>query len=130
MVEPVNNGWQLSCVLASLMLAVAIGPVNANEALQDPTRPSTATGAVVGAGAVASSGPVLQSVLISSGRRVAVISGQTVRTGDKVGDARVVKITETEVLLDDGKDVKTLKLYPGIGKRISRVAGPVKAAER
>ncbi len=62
-------------------------------------------------------GPVLQSVLISRGRKVAVISGQAVQVGDSVGDARVARISEGEaVLIRDGQS-QTLKLFPGLEKR-------------
>ncbi len=104
-------GSCLACLLG--LAAQAATPEN----LPDPTRPPAALGEA-GATAVAS-GPVLQSVLISPGRRVAVISGQTVQVGDKVGDARVARITEGEaVLVRDGKS-QTLKLFPGLEKRRS-----------
>ncbi len=101
-----------------LLLMLAATPVGASEILRDPTRPP-ATFEPVPEGTVSApaSGPVLQSVLISSGRRVAIISGQTVSLGEKFGEARVVKITESEVLLRSGTALQTLKLFPGIEKR-------------
>ena len=65
----------------------------------------------------ASSGPVLQSVLISSTRRIATINGQAFKPGDKFGEARVVKITETEVVLRNGQEMQTLKLFPQVEKQ-------------
>jgi MSHA biogenesis protein MshK len=59
----------------------------------------------------------LQSVLISPKRKVAVINGDTVQVGDRVGDARVVRIVEGEVVLARGGQWQTLKLFPGIEKR-------------
>jgi MSHA biogenesis protein MshK len=44
---------------------------------------------------------------------VAVISGQTVRLGGKVGDAVLVRIGQGEVVLRRGKALETLRLYPG-----------------
>jgi MSHA biogenesis protein MshK len=89
------------------------------EDLVDPTRPPATLGQVVDGDASASVAgrPVLQSVMISPGRRMAMISGRMVRIGDKVGEARVTKISETEVVLRNGKELETLKLFPGIEKR-------------
>lgn len=81
----------------------------------DPTRPPAAALLDTGPAGVAAApaGPVLQSVLISlrdGGRRVAVISGQTVRQGERFGDAVLVRMTQTEVVLRRGRELQTLKL--------------------
>jgi len=96
------------------------------QALADPTRPPGASSAEAGGQGVAT-GPVLQSILVSSRRAEAIISGHTVKAGDKVGDAKVVKITETEVVLREGRDVQVLKLFPNIEKQpaTSRVGSKV-----
>ena len=49
--------------------------------------------------------------------KLAVIDGQVVPLGGAVGEARVVRITETEVLLKTGEETETLKLYPGVDKQ-------------
>lgn len=86
--------------------------------LPDPTRPPAVMDARPEPTAgVQAGGPVLQSVLISPTRKAAIISGRTVALGEKFGDARVVKITETEVVLRNGKEMQTLKLFPEIEKR-------------
>lgn len=101
-----------------LLLMLAATPVSLAQTLLDPTRPPAALEpAKEETVSAPASAPVLQSVLISSGRRVAIISGQTVSLGEKFGEARVVKITESEVLLRSGTDLQTLKLFPGIEKR-------------
>ena len=76
-----------------------------------------------GAATSASSEPVLQSVFISPTRRAAIISGQTVKLGEKFNGATLVKITESEVVLRNGGELQTLKLFPGIGKRLTSVHG-------
>ncbi|MEG2029727.1 MAG: MSHA biogenesis protein MshK [Janthinobacterium sp.] len=87
------------------------------QSVDDPTRPPAALAAPVSVSAVPAtpSQPQLQSVLISSkpgGRRVAVINGQVVRPGGRVGEAVVVEIQETAVVLRKGKSLHTYKLYP------------------
>lgn len=102
-----------------LLLMFAAAPVGFAESFADPTRPPASLGLAQEGISAAASAPVLQSVLISPGRMVAIISGKTVSIGEKFGEARVVKITETEVQLRDGTNVQTLKLFPGIEKRLT-----------
>lgn len=92
-----------------------------SQGLVDPTRPPASLAGKPGDEVPAAM--QLQSVLISSGRRIAVINGTTVALGGMVGEARVVKITETEVVLKNGGETEVLKMYPGIDKRtVKRVA--------
>lgn len=99
-----------------LVLACSLSSVVYAENFRDPTRPPTSFDGGYQSGADSSSGPQLQSILVSPDRRVATISGRTLRVGDKVGDARVEKILETEVVLRSGSSVQTLKLFPEVEK--------------
>lgn len=88
--------------------------------LPDPTRPPAALYTAPGSSAhAAPSGPVLQSVFISGKNKLAIINGQTLKLGDKLGEAQLVKIAETEVVLREGKNLQTLKLFPGVEKHSS-----------
>jgi hypothetical protein len=60
---------------------------------------------------------VLQSVLIHPDMRSAIISGEHVMLGQKVAGQRLVKVAETEVVLLNGAERRTLKLFPGVDKR-------------
>lgn len=53
----------------------------------------------------------LQSILKRQDSFTAVISGQSYREGDSVGDHRIVKINPKDVVLDDGRQTMTLKMY-------------------
>ena len=109
------------------LLGIASSFVHA-ENLRDPTRPPASFGAPPAEGiAPRSPTPKLQSVLIGPGRAIAVISGQTVKVGDSVDGAKVVAIREGEVVLRTGKDLQTLKLFPGIEKRLLVNRAPAKA---
>jgi MSHA biogenesis protein MshK len=121
MVKPVNAGfWRfLGAVYCFWAMTVPAGAEN----LPDPTQPAT-PGSVTSGGAVVSSGPVLQSVMISTGRRVAVISGQAVKLGEKYGDLQVIRITESEVVLQGEGGTQTLRLYPGVEKKLTSRAEP------
>ena len=101
--------WALGIVLA-LMPAVALA-----QAMSDPTRPPT--GYAEADAGTAASGLVLQSVMISPTLKAVIINGEMVKLGGKFGSARLVKITESEVVLKDGEESQVLKLYPGVEKR-------------
>jgi MSHA biogenesis protein MshK len=121
LMKSVRQGM-VQCVvqLGACLCVFALMPVAHAEALQDPTRPPAALDRAAESGTGAAvTGPVLQSVLISPRRTMATISGRTVKVGDKVGEARVIRISETEVVLRNGRDLETLKLFPGIEKRRS-----------
>ena len=84
------------------------------QGLPDPTRPPSAS---VSDPAPSGESSRLQSVLISPGRKLAVIDGRTVMLGGRVGDARVVAIAPAQVTLQRGGAYQTLKLHPGIEKK-------------
>ena len=116
MVEALNRAGGVVTTLGFMLAALLASASAGAENLVDPTRPPAAPS---GAVSVATAELVLQSVLISPGRMIAIINGQTVKLGDTFGDAKVVKISESEVVLRDGNNVQTLKLFPGIEKRLS-----------
>ena len=64
----------------------------------------------------------VQSILISEGRKVAVIDGQTVPLGGRYGDATLVKIGVAEVTLKRGAQFETLYMFAGLGKGPDRRA--------
>jgi MSHA biogenesis protein MshK len=102
----------LYCGMTAMVVAMAGAQA---QALTDPTRPPSALPASPGA-QEETTGPQLQSILLSSGRKVAVINGVMVPLGGMVGEARVVRITETQVVLKKGAETEVLKMYPGIDK--------------
>lgn len=120
MVKPVNSSMSrnvLRCLCAMLMVIGAGAAYG--EQLVDPTRPPDAVGVAQGSTQGGTSAPVLQSVLISPHRRLAIIDGKTVKLGDKFGALRLVSVTETEVVLQSGTSRQILKLYPDVQKRIT-----------
>ncbi len=104
------------CLFTFAFCLLPFSSATANEVLRDPTRPPAALYTPDGWGEI-ETGPVLQSVRISQGRYTAVISGETVRVGSRYGEARVIRIRETEVVLKTGDSLQTLKLFPDVEKR-------------
>ena len=86
------------CLIVSFLLACAGSAAAAPFA--DPTRPPSASGA--GGADEAPSGPRLESVLLSPGRRLAVIDGREYRAGDAFGDGRILNIAPTGVAIQRG----------------------------
>ena len=117
MVESMNNSLKKLAIRGGLLSICAVSPFASAQSLSDPTRPPASLGFAQGANLVAS-GPVLQSVFISAGQKLAIISGQKVGLGGRYGDSEVVKITDGEVILLTGKSLRTLKLFPNAEKRM------------
>ena len=108
--------------MAAAAATLSMASVQA-QALTDPTRPPHADPA----GSLQDSavqGTQLQSVLISPTRRLAIINGTMVPLGGMLGESKVVKITETEVVLQKGSETEVLKLFPGVEKQ------PIKKSAR
>lgn len=112
-------------VVFSLSAAHAAGPERARpaaESLGDPTRPPAQIGGAPGMDASkVPAGPVLQSVLISPGRKSAIISGAQVALGEKYGDARLTRLTENEAVLEGPQGTTVLKLAPKVEKKAATV---------
>jgi len=85
------------------------------QVLQDPMQPPAF---VVRPGTDSSEsapfGPILQSTLLSSGRRIAMIDGKPMKIGDRIGGARIVSIDPASVTLRDGRETRVLELFHGI----------------
>lgn len=109
---------------ASLILLLGAALPAGGQELVDPTRPPNAPAPGMQEGAPA--GTQLQSVLIAPGRRIAIVNGKSVALGDVLGESKVVKITETEVVLQKGNETEVLKMFPGVEKQ-SVKRGPSRA---
>jgi len=87
------------------------------QALVDPTRPPADTTGTPGVPAARSVGP-MQTIKTSPGGTMAVVNGQIVKVGDSIGEARVVRISDTAVVLAwPGGVTDTVKLHARVDKR-------------
>ncbi len=110
-----------ACLLAT--------PLGAAETLPDPTRPPPGIDTVLAA--PVGSGPALQAIRIEGRQRSAVIGGETVRVGSRLGEQRVTRIDHDQVVLVGPAGTQTLKLFPQveIKRRDPRVQAPRHVAE-
>ncbi len=107
--------------LAGVLLLLAL--TSQAQALRDPTRPPDVSAMPAAEGKVTEpAGPQLQSVLLSPQRKVAVINGQSVRLGEKYGDTRLVRLTDSAATLRRGRQEQVLHLFSGVGKTYGQPA--------
>jgi MSHA biogenesis protein MshK len=102
---------------AAALVIVAIGwlacAAEAQELpLRDPMRPFVPDSGG-GAGEAAPRGFELSAVFISATRRIAVINGDLVREGDRVGNAQITRIDSQSVRLRRGNEELVLRLNDG-----------------
>jgi len=109
-------------LISLLAMALLSSSALADEA--DPTRPPAAylvNSSQVGGTPVEAVPPGrLTSIVLpkrGGGQARAVIDGQLVRRGEKVGDSTLVRISETEVLLEGPGGKETLYLTPAVTKK-------------
>ncbi|MDO8933505.1 MAG: hypothetical protein Q7U97_14010 [Rhodocyclaceae bacterium] len=107
-------------IVCGLSLLAVMTVVRA-QALTDPTRPpgvvERSPPAVAGTRAESVATTGLQTIIRSrDGKPAAVINGEYVTLGGRVGDARVIRIGEDSVTLQGPAGRETLKLMPGIEK--------------
>lgn len=93
-------------VIVSVLLLLMSSVVISVEQI-DPTRP---LGQVVG-DQPRSTALQLNSILISSGRKIAIINGKEVEVSDSVGGARVSEIHSDRVVVYRQSEKIVLKLY-------------------
>lgn len=109
-----DTAVMIVCGLAMLAMVAAAQA----ESLSDPTRPPAAIeGPVVPAAGTGQAVPEagLQSTILRQGSRpAAMINGEYVELGGRVGEARVVRILEDAVILKTNEGMETLKLMPGV----------------
>lgn len=118
----------LAPTIAFVLAAAVTGTVSA-QALNDPMRPPAAYAEAESGGSEAG-GPVLQSVMISPTLKAAIINGEMVKLGGKFGNAKLVKVSESEVVLKSGDETQVLKMYPGVEKRAKVKAAPKPVSAR
>ena len=102
--------------------ALALPAGSSAQALTDPTRPPLELMSSVAAGAAPRT--PLQSILLSSTRKGAIINGRYVALGGTYGKAKLVRITATEVTLKGDQGLEVLQLYPPMEKASAAPGGP------
>lgn len=123
--------------MLSALLLLAPAPEAIAQTLGDPTRPVTLA-APPAAGAKTPGAPdpeaapqsELKAIWSVGERRYALVDGAVVGTGDRLNGLRVLRITDTQVVLRGPDGPTTLRLDEGIDKRVRTVGAPPAEAPR
>lgn len=104
-------------LLSGVLLAHGAG-VAAQE-LTDPTRPAATLeasepSADAEARAEQNQTQGLRLIIIQKDRRAAIIDGRTIELGGKVGDARLVEVSEGSVVLQGARGKQVMTLFPHV----------------
>ncbi len=125
--------WRHVIMTAGVLAVVSVSQAEENfSGLPDPTRPfvtSTPTSAGVYDRAEAYSGPVLQSTIVSSSRRSAVIDGKRYAIGSKFGAGVIADIQPYEVVLRQAGRDTHMRLLPKLAKNARAEKPPLKSEE-
>ena len=117
----------MKALFLTTVLAATCSAINAQgQIVNDPTRPPP--GIYESETSDAAKGPVLQSVMITSTERSAIIGGERVKLGGKYGEARVIVITANEVVLRSPSGTETLRMYPDVDMKMKQAEVPTPAA--
>jgi MSHA biogenesis protein MshK len=116
--------------LLALLLAVRTG-MGFAQALPDPTRPPAAAEAVATPTAASPAPAGLQTIIRRQGAKpAALINGEYVELGGRIGETRLVKVGEDRVVLEGPSGREELRLAPGVEKKMQAAAEPVPARKK
>jgi MSHA biogenesis protein MshK len=104
---------RIGVIAVALAMAPGWGPCLA-QALSDPMQPPAFASPAAAGEQAWGGGLVLQSTLLSNGRRIAMIDGKPMKVGDRIGGARITSIDPGAVTLREANTTRVLKLYPGV----------------
>jgi len=113
----------LTPVLQLLVFGIAAGVAGpaCSQALPDPTRPPDAFRPPLGSTPAAPTAPRFASlpvVILSSDRQQVTINGQTVKLGGRIADAKVIRISDTEVVLQSAEGIESIRFYGAAEKKV------------
>jgi MSHA biogenesis protein MshK len=91
-------------------MLIPLSAVAFSQGMADPTRPPSAAADI----STASGTPLLQSIKSSPSGSTAMVNGRLLRVGDKLDGAKVVRITETGLVLSKNGALNTLSIFPDI----------------
>ncbi len=110
------NGLRILFALAMLASAALEA-----QTLRDPTVPPGSGG---GGAAPARSAPGGWPVIVVDGRPHVAVGTRLYAEGQTLGRARIERITETEVWLREGRELRKVPLYAGVLRRSVPTAQP------
>lgn len=101
-------------LLVVLVCALGAGWVTA-QSLRDPTVPPAAASVSAGPAAVPGMGAL--TVIVREGQAYLVVDTRLYAQGDRWGDVRIERISETEVWLRERRTLRKLPRFSGVKRR-------------
>ncbi|MCP4299333.1 MAG: hypothetical protein GY783_02000 [Gammaproteobacteria bacterium] len=102
--------WNLAViVLLTCVASVCLG----DELLRDPTRPYTASERI----AAVAPRFVVNAIIVSPERQVAIVNGQRVGIGGSVDNATVISIDKDKLILEINGKRQTARLHRGVSRQ-------------
>ncbi len=116
------NWLRLICLLCVVFAAPTLGA----QSLRDPTQaPGLGSAGRAGDGAApARSSQGRWSVIVVDGRPHVAVGTRLYAEGQMLGPSRIERITETEVWLREGRELRKVPLYAGVQRRSVPSAQP------
>ena len=122
-------GLLTSCVNLSLALSLVVLSMLSvgahSQAQRDPTVPRASSGLSAfgtsgdGLAPTLDAGP--PSVIVRNGKPFLVVGTRLIAQGQKLGEARVERITETEIWLREGGQLRKVPRFAGIQRQTSKL---------
>ena len=109
------RAWILNA-LGVILVFVVCDQINA-QSLRDPTLPPVETGLVDNAQSGKSSDAM--TIIVRNGRPFLVVGTRLYATGQKLGQARIERISETEIWLREAGVLRKIPQFSGIQRRAS-----------
>lgn len=95
-------------LISAVLIIVALSPALA---ALDPTKPAIGVTSMPSEKSTADGELALQSIFSRSGSFSAIISGKSYREGDTIGEYTISRINSKDVVITDGRQQKTLRMY-------------------
>ncbi len=111
----VTAAWLCLDCLAAGVLVCSFDAVFA-QSLRDPTVPPAAPGAWASGTAADRLGIGPEAIIVREGHPQLVIGSRVYAPGQKIGGARIERITETELWLREDGVVRKLARFPGVAR--------------
>lgn len=122
-IEVLHRGGALGLVLCALAAALA-SPLVSAQAMRDPTlappeaRPAVAASTAAAASAARAATDSV-NVIVREGQPHVAVGTRLYRQGDTLGQARIERITETEIWLREGGVLRKVPRFAGVERRVA-----------
>ncbi len=110
--------YLIFCLMAGMVRVAYCDSV-----LHDPTQPPAMFNTPQAGTTQVNESPV-QLIMIRNKQYSALIRNKMVKTGDRIQEGRIVRITDHDLWVRTDGQMNTIKLYPAVSKRLLAIPAP------